>query len=241
MLLFEFVEELRWEMGVMVRMVDLRLELEFEESFVRILLFELLYELLYELQLQELFRVWKEDVELFFLEILLFVIFVGLFIRELQFGFFSMESFFGEAIGVRFLDFLQMIFGMSVRARDIRLEEELDVDSILLFSDDRLLRMDKLFVLEFLLIIELLLRLEFEFLGSLLVSGCVLFLRNNLIDFFRKFGMKSRVRRLESFFILRIFVVERVFGLLVFIGLYFFVLKLKVNRLIIQVIEDIIC
>lgn len=49
MLLFEFVEELRWEMGVMVRMVDLRLEFEFEESFVRILLFELLYELLYEL------------------------------------------------------------------------------------------------------------------------------------------------------------------------------------------------
>lgn len=49
MLLFEFVEELRWEMGVMVRMVDLRLEFELEESFIRILLFELLYELLYEL------------------------------------------------------------------------------------------------------------------------------------------------------------------------------------------------
>lgn len=222
----------------MVRMVDPRSESESEESSACTLSYESLHESSHESQLQESLKVWKEDAELSSLEISPFVTSVGLSTRESRLGSSSMESSSGEAIGARPLDSSQMTSGMSVRARDIRLEEELDVDPIPLSSDDRLLRMDKLSVLESPLITESLSRPESESLGSLLVSGCALSSRNNLIDFFRKLGMKSRVRRLESFFILRTSVAERASGSSDFIGLHSSVLKSKVNRLTTQVIQD---
>ena len=227
------VEVLRWELGVMVRLVDPRSESESEESSSkRTWSSESLEKSPHESQLQESLRVWKEEAEFSSGDDSRLTGTDATVCSSSSSISSNRESSSGDAMGARPLDSSQMTSGMSDRARDMRLEEELDADPIPLSSDVRLLRMEKLSALESPLTTESLSLPESvvsRWLGLLAVVWARSS-RNNLMVFLRKLGMKSRVLRLESFFIFRTSVTESASGSSVFIGWTSSVLKSKMTN-----------